>query len=90
MSCPIEHAHNNRCYVNHKCRCDVCKKSHANHNRAYVLRMSVEKRLQLNERRKSKRALSAKRVEVEFEPWQIAIAEKVFYGRVGSNDRASV
>ena len=77
MRCPVEHSHNNRCYVSHKCRCDVCRKAHADHNRAYVLRMPVEKRLQLNERRRAERASRARRVEHDFLPWQIAVALKV-------------
>ena len=77
MNCAVEHPHNNRCYVSHKCRCDVCRKAHADHNRAYFSRMTVEKRLLLNERRRVKRASRAKRVVPGFEPWQIAVALKV-------------
>lgn len=85
MMCPPNHSHSNYCYVSHKCRCEKCRADRAQVARNWYHKMSAEDRKIYNKRR---RAYSNERVvkDYKFEPWQIAVAERVARERVARND----
>ena len=74
MICPDDHSHSNYCYTHHKCRCDRCRQMRADFARERYNAMSPEERHQYNSRRR----VTKKDLAYKFEPWQIAVAERVF------------
>lgn len=71
--CPPDHAHSNYCYTHHKCRCESCRAVRSAQTRARYARMSAEDRKLYNQRSRASRKDNA----YKFEPWQVAVAERV-------------